>query len=363
LIQRSGRIDRIGARHEEIFIFNFLPEKGLDELLKLEERIEKRLADIDNTMELDADTLKTDDAKAKRRRDYTKMYNGDTSLLDEQEEFVDIGNFYFAKRLLLEQMKNRAEDYYKNIPCGIHSWKIHPNLSGLAIVFEYRRADSKTVQWIFHPDKEHESNFVLKNGLSFGKEIVEPIMRCTNDTEGRSSDREDPEPLKVVFERIKDVLQKAESTILEDFALRDTTSKKDLEIGNKKYYELINDAVEDGLIKRKKAKKFIIYLENFKFQQIRSEAEVKEIVKNLDEIIESEDTVQNKKKNNSNQKKELNEQKKIIIDNFLDKIYEYFDQKHINIEESTKKSQTIQIKVISVMRLYTPEILANINVK
>ncbi len=44
LVQRHGRIDRIGSRHKYIAIDCFFPAKDLDRLLKLEERLQRKIA-------------------------------------------------------------------------------------------------------------------------------------------------------------------------------------------------------------------------------------------------------------------------------------------------------------------------------
>jgi len=44
LVQRHGRIDRIGSPHERVFIRCFFPDARLDELLALEDRIRRKLA-------------------------------------------------------------------------------------------------------------------------------------------------------------------------------------------------------------------------------------------------------------------------------------------------------------------------------
>ena len=44
LVQRHGRIDRIGSRHRDIYLACFFPATRLDELLKLEETIQKKIA-------------------------------------------------------------------------------------------------------------------------------------------------------------------------------------------------------------------------------------------------------------------------------------------------------------------------------
>ena len=43
LVQRHGRIDRIGSRHAEVFLRCFFPDRQLDDLLGLEERLERKL--------------------------------------------------------------------------------------------------------------------------------------------------------------------------------------------------------------------------------------------------------------------------------------------------------------------------------
>ncbi len=44
LIQRFGRIDRIGSKHDKIFGVNFWPAKNVDEYLNLKKRVESRMA-------------------------------------------------------------------------------------------------------------------------------------------------------------------------------------------------------------------------------------------------------------------------------------------------------------------------------
>src|SRR5207248_2216531 len=44
LVQRHGRIDRIGSPHKDVFIRCFFPDRRLDALLDLETRIRRKLA-------------------------------------------------------------------------------------------------------------------------------------------------------------------------------------------------------------------------------------------------------------------------------------------------------------------------------
>lgn len=43
LVQRHGRIDRIGSKYDEVFLRSFFPDTRLEELLKLEERLHRKI--------------------------------------------------------------------------------------------------------------------------------------------------------------------------------------------------------------------------------------------------------------------------------------------------------------------------------
>ena len=57
LIQRFGRIDRIGSEHEVIFAFNFLPELGIEKTLGLYHTLHNRIQEIHDTIGEDSSIL------------------------------------------------------------------------------------------------------------------------------------------------------------------------------------------------------------------------------------------------------------------------------------------------------------------
>ena len=59
LIQRFGRIDRIGSEFEEIYGFNFLPEIGIERHLGLRDRLQNRIQEIHDTIGEDSRILDT----------------------------------------------------------------------------------------------------------------------------------------------------------------------------------------------------------------------------------------------------------------------------------------------------------------
>ncbi|GHO51378.1 hypothetical protein KSX_95410 [Ktedonospora formicarum] len=54
LIQRAGRVDRIGSSFAHIMLYNVFPEADLESLLGLIQKLSTRIAQIDQTVGLDA---------------------------------------------------------------------------------------------------------------------------------------------------------------------------------------------------------------------------------------------------------------------------------------------------------------------
>jgi hypothetical protein len=57
LIQRAGRIDRIGTDFDTLFIHNFFPDAGLERLLGLVQSLQTKIRQIDDVVGLDASVL------------------------------------------------------------------------------------------------------------------------------------------------------------------------------------------------------------------------------------------------------------------------------------------------------------------
>lgn len=54
MVQRAGRVDRIGTEFETLFIYNMFPDAGLERLLGLVESLSSKIAAIDQAGFLDA---------------------------------------------------------------------------------------------------------------------------------------------------------------------------------------------------------------------------------------------------------------------------------------------------------------------
>jgi SNF2 family DNA or RNA helicase len=61
LIQRIGRVDRLGSGHDDIYALNFLPETELEEELGIVDRVESRVQEISSVLGEDGEILSPED--------------------------------------------------------------------------------------------------------------------------------------------------------------------------------------------------------------------------------------------------------------------------------------------------------------
>jgi hypothetical protein len=64
LIQRAGRIDRIGSPHEQVVVYNFVPDREFDELLGLVRRLRRKLRGLRSAVGQETPILEPDELAA-----------------------------------------------------------------------------------------------------------------------------------------------------------------------------------------------------------------------------------------------------------------------------------------------------------
>jgi hypothetical protein len=88
LIQRAGRVDRIGQRAEEIFCYSFLPAEGVERLINLRSRIQQRLSE--NAEVVGTDEAFFEEEEASTIRD---LYTEKSGVLDDSDDEVDLASY------------------------------------------------------------------------------------------------------------------------------------------------------------------------------------------------------------------------------------------------------------------------------
>ena len=81
LIQRAGRVDRIGQQAEQILCYSFLPDEGVDRIINLRERLRRRLQE-------NAEVVGTDEAffEDDSPQIILDIYNEKSGILDGEED-------------------------------------------------------------------------------------------------------------------------------------------------------------------------------------------------------------------------------------------------------------------------------------
>lgn len=125
LIQRFGRIDRIGSDHERIFGFNFLPETTLDKNLGLKEKLHNRIQEIHDTIGEDSEILdRTESLNPEAMYAIYETRGGAPVQLDlwggADDEFIDLNE---AEEILRQLRKDDPAEYNRiaNLRDGIRT--------------------------------------------------------------------------------------------------------------------------------------------------------------------------------------------------------------------------------------------------
>ncbi len=128
IIQRFGRIDRLGSKNDVIQLVNFWPTKDLDNYINLKERVESRMALVDVTASADDNVLATEQISEliaddlKYRNKQLKRLQKEVLDLEDMEESISLTDFTlddFRIELLsyIESNRKKLED----APFGLYA--------------------------------------------------------------------------------------------------------------------------------------------------------------------------------------------------------------------------------------------------
>ena len=119
LIQRAGRVDRIGSQNEYVTVHNFLPDPKIEQDLGLEASVSHKIDEIQRVIGEDYKILTENETI--NTQDIYAIYNQDNSILDREEENpLEPSKF---EQILRNIQINDPEywDKFKKIPDGVRS--------------------------------------------------------------------------------------------------------------------------------------------------------------------------------------------------------------------------------------------------
>ncbi len=134
MVQRAGRIDRLGSPFTQLTIYNLFPEKALEDLLGLVQRLTAKIDVINQTGFLDASVL----GEVVTPRDFNTLRRiaaEDHGVIDEQESFLELASSEALQAELQKVLATAAAHWLTDLDDGIHSGLQRPHARGIFFYF------------------------------------------------------------------------------------------------------------------------------------------------------------------------------------------------------------------------------------
>lgn len=226
MIQRAGRIDRLGSDYEQLYIYNCFPEEGLEELLGLVKRLQERIATIDREVGLDASVL-GEVISEKSLEELFRLKRASTEaekqeILEELEQASDLISLDEMRLPLLEYIQRKTAEEVEDIPLGIHSTRyvrIPQSEFAEGGIFLAFKADDNHY-WYFYPRIKNAISTDLTRTITDKRKIFNWI-KC------QESDFPPPDelPPAQLDPTIFPLLENALNNLMQMFEKQQTSSK------------------------------------------------------------------------------------------------------------------------------------------
>lgn len=170
MVQRAGRIDRIGSDYDVLWIYNMFPDRGLDRLLNLVDSLSRKIAGIDRLGMLDASVL-GEEVHPQTFNTLKRIGDEDAAVIVEEEQFTELA----SSEVLLQQLRafldSGGRDLVESIPDGVHSGLQRAGAQG--VFFFFRSAAGQNF-WKYYDLK---SGAILDN-----RHVLATLIACSSDT-------------------------------------------------------------------------------------------------------------------------------------------------------------------------------------
>ncbi len=175
MVQRAGRIDRIGSRHPLLWVYNMFPEEGLERLLGLVESLSRKITGIDRTGFLDVSVL----GEIVHPRNFNTLHrimDEDGAVIEEQEQFAELASNEFLLQQLRDLLETGACQELEKLPDGIHSGLARDGEKGM---FFYFTASGPGGEGRQHFWRYYDLN---RNRVIDNRFLIANLIACSSDT-------------------------------------------------------------------------------------------------------------------------------------------------------------------------------------
>jgi SNF2 family DNA or RNA helicase len=228
LVQRNGRIDRIGSPHPEIGIYNLFPEEELEALLHLIERLTDRISTIDDLGLLDASVL-GEVVHPRTFNTIRRIREEDGTVLDEEEARAELAGPEMLLKQLKDLLNRDGTNVLTTLPNGIHSGLRREKCYGMFFYFQAPRSgEGRRHFWRYIDAKTHE---VMENRYEIAQlisclpdepryigdqdvfalqdKVIDHILAAEREAEAKAAAPAIVDPIQqTVSEEIKDAIRR-----------------------------------------------------------------------------------------------------------------------------------------------------------
>ena len=147
LIQRAGRVDRIGQQAHDILCYSFLPADGIERLIRLRERVRVRL-------DQNAEVVGTDEAffEDEDQQAVLDLYNEKTGILDGDDDTeVDLSSYAYQIWKNATEADPPLKKKIEDLPSVVYSSKAYverPEQPEGALVYMRTAQGNDALAWI-----------------------------------------------------------------------------------------------------------------------------------------------------------------------------------------------------------------------
>lgn len=147
LIQRAGRVDRIGQKADKIYCYSFLPEEGIERIIRLRSRLKNRLEQSDEVLG-SPDEVFFENQKV--RSQLEGLYSEQSGILDEEEDGeVDLASYAFQIWKNATDADPKLNNFIQEMPNVVYATKQNTDAKEHEGVIVYSRTadDNDVLVW------------------------------------------------------------------------------------------------------------------------------------------------------------------------------------------------------------------------
>lgn len=165
MVQRAGRIDRIGSEFNELWLYNMFPDAGLERLLRLVESLSAKISAIDQAGFHDASVL-GELVHPQNFNTLRRIREEDGTVIREEELATELVSNETLAHQLKQLLDAGAREMLESLPDGIHSGQVKPNAKGVFFYFRAERNGEKLHFWRYVDLKDRsvlDNRYLLAN--------------------------------------------------------------------------------------------------------------------------------------------------------------------------------------------------------